>query len=356
MGVQADMKLRIGVLAPISHAIPPPSYGPWETVAYELVEGLSDLGHDVTVFGPQGTESSAHRVVATVPRPLDHPGMNSRLWEERHIAIAADMAAADEFDLLHSHLHVHALGYSRLLKCPLVTTLHGVASNPEVGNMLLAYRAEPFVSISNAERSFRPELNYIATVYNGIDTSALAMRSAKDDYLAFAGRIAPEKGPDLAIAAARSSGRRLLIAGPVEDIHQGYFDAHIRPHLGGDLEYLGNLERKSLIDLLGGAAALLMPLRWDEPFGLIVIEAMATGTPVIAWRRGAMPEIVIHGETGFLVDSVSEAVTAVASLDQIHPAACRQRVVRTFDRRTMAIGYSTVYGELLEQSPPVGRI
>lgn len=350
------MKLRIGVLAPISHALPPPSYGPWEAVAYELVEGLSQLGHDVTLFGPEGTRSSAQRVVATVPEPLDRPGMNSRLWEERHIAIAADMAAAGEFDLLHSHLHVHALGYSRLLKCPLMTTLHGVASNPEVANMLLAYRAEPFVSISNAERSFRPELNYLATVYNGIDTSAFALRPAKDDYLAFAGRIAPEKGPDLAIAAARGSGRRLLMAGPVEAIHQEYFDAHIKPHLGGDIEYLGNLERKGLIDLLGGAAALVMPLRWDEPFGLVVIEAMATGTAVIAWRRGAMPEIVIHGETGFLVDSVSEAVTAVASLPEIHPAACRQRVAQRFDRRTMAIGYSNVYGELLEQSPPAGRI
>ena len=344
------MSLRIGLLAPIFHALPPPSYGPWERVAYELVEGLTELGHEVTLFAPDGTETSAYRLVTTAPRPLDVPGMNSRLWEERHIAMAAAMAASGEFDLLHSHLHVHALGYSRLLGCPMVTTLHGAAWNREVRSMLLAYTAEPFVSISKAERSFRPELNYVATVHNGINAAAFPLRRFKDDYLAFAGRIAPEKGPDLAIAVARRSGRRLLLAGPVEARHQDYFDSQIQPHLNQrDISYLGNLEQGDLVDVLGRASALLMPLRWDEPFGLIVVEAMAMGTPIIAWKRGAMPEIVRHGESGFLVNSVGEAVTAVTWLSAIDPVACRNRVLGRFDRRAMAAGYSTVYARLLER-------
>ena len=344
------MSLRIGMLAPISHPIPPPTYGPWERVTYELVEGLTELGHEVTLFATEEAETSAHRLVTTSLHPLDGSGLNSRLWEERHVAIAAEVAASEQFDVLHSHLHVHALGYSRLLGCPMVSTLHGVAWNRDVGEMLLRYRAEPFVSISDAERAFRPELNYVGTVYNGINTAAFPFKSSKDDYLAFAGRIAPEKGPDLAIEVARRSERPLLVFGLVETIHQDYFDTQIRPHIAdGHIEYLGTLDQKEVNDVLGNASALLMPLRWDEPFGLIVAEAMAMGTPVIAWNRGAMPELIAAGETGFLVGSVEAGAAAVNHLGQIDPAACRQRVLRLFDRRVMATGYANVYASLLAE-------
>jgi glycosyltransferase involved in cell wall biosynthesis len=216
--------------------------------------------------------------------------------------------------------------------------------------MLLQYRAEPFVSISDAERAFRPELNYVGTVYNGINTAAFPFKSSKDDYLAFAGRIAPEKGPDLAIEVARRTGRPLFAFGPVDTIHQDYFDTRIRPHIAaGHIEYLGTLDQKEVNDVLGNASALLMPLRWDEPFGLIVAEAMAMGTPVIAWNRGAMPELIRDGETGFLVDSVEAGASAVNNLGQIDSADCRERVLRLFDRRVMATGYTDVYASLLAE-------
>lgn len=342
------MKLRVGMLGPISHPIPPPSYGPWERVTYELVEGLEELGHEVTLFGPEGTKSSASRLVATCPHSLDKGGLDSRLWEERHIAIAMEMAHSGAFDLVHSHLHVHALGYSRLLPCPMVNTLHGVASHEPHRPILDAYREQPYVSISNAERGFLPGLNYVATVYNGIRVEDFPLDTTSAGYLAFVGRLAPEKAADLAIAVAQRSDRRLLLAGEVEPKYRDFFAAEIEPKLtDGKIEYLGSLGRPEITALVSGAAGLLMPLRWDEPFGLVVTEALSCGTPVIAWRRGAMPEIIRHEETGFLVDNVDEAVAAVARLDEIDPLVCRRHVEQNFSRQTMAAGYAAAYRTLL---------
>ncbi len=329
--------MRIGLLAPISHPIPPPGYGPWERVAYEEAEGLVELGHEVTLFAPEGTKTSA-KLFATVPHSLDQAGVDARTTEEAHIFTAVDRAIEGGIDVLHSHLHVHVLGFARHLPVPLITTLHGVAWDPATHPLLRRYASERFVSISNSERQMLPELNYIATVYNGLNFTDHPINLERAEHLLFAGRIAPEKAPDLAIALAEATGRPLRIAGSIEERYRDFFEAEVAPHLGGGIEYLGPMGRLELAAELSLAAALVMPLRWPEPFGLVVIEAMATGTPVIAWRQGAMPEVV-GPEAGFLVDDLSGAKVALSRIDQIDPEAAGAYVRRRFSRSAMARGY-----------------
>ncbi len=336
--------MRIGMLAPISHPYPPPGYGPWERVAHDLTEALVAAGHDVTLFAPAGSRTAA-RLVATVPAPG-----GGRLAEEEHLAVTMEAAAAGAVDVLHSHLHVHALAFAGLVPCPIVTTLHGAAWNEEHHGLLRRHRGEPFVSLSDAERRFLPELNYVATVPNGIRVGEFPLGDGGGGYLAFVGRMAPEKAPELAVEVARRAGMPLRMAGVVEPKHQNFFDAAVRPGLGGPVEYVGPLERPELAALLRGAAGLVMPLRWEEPFGLVVVEALASGTPVAAWRRGAMPEIVHDGETGFVVDGVEEAVAAVGKLGDLDRRACRADAARRFSDAAMAAGYAAVYERVLTPS------
>ncbi|MHC4974172.1 MAG: glycosyltransferase family 4 protein [Planctomycetota bacterium] len=358
--------MRIGILAPISWPLPPPGYGPWEQVAFNLTEGLVARGHDVTVFAAAGSDVSA-RLVAPCPHPLEAwpeeerrrpqsydagTGLlegppSGRTYEELHIATCMERAAAGEFDVVHSHLHVHALVYGRLIPCPLVTTLHGSAWSRASHPVLKAYREFPFVSLSDAEREFLPELNYVATVGNGIRVDRFAFQAKKEDFLLYAGRFAPEKGPDLAIDAARRAGKRLLLAGKLEPQYQEYFDTEIAPHLGDAVEYVGDLSQRELAGYYRRAAAVLFLARWSEPFGLVAVEAQACGTPVIATRRGGPAETVVDGETGFLVDDPAEAAAAVARLETIDPAACRRNVVERFSAEQMARGYEAVYEMLV---------
>ncbi len=338
--------MRIGMLAPISHPYPPPGYGPWERVAHDLTEALVAAGHDVTLFAPAGSQTAA-RLVPTAPEPG-----GCRLAEEEHLAVAMAAAAGGALDVLHSHLHVHALAFAPLLPCPIVTTLHGAAWNEEHHRLLRRHAARPFVSLSDAERRFLPELNYVATVPNGIRVQDFPLGDGAGGYLAFVGRMAPEKAPELAVEVARQAGIPLRMAGIVEPQHQEFFDVAVRPGLVGGVEYTGPLERPELARLLAGAAGLVMPLRWDEPFGLVVVEALAAGTPVVAWRRGAMPEIVRHGETGFVVDGVTGAAAAVAKRADLDRAACRADAERRFGDAAMAAGYAAAYERVLSSRSP----
>ena len=351
------------MLAPISWPLPPTGYGPWELVAHNLTEELVKLGHHVTLFAAGGTKSSAEIVITTPhametwpeseksrPRKFDtQSGLlegppDGRVLEQLHIATCMQRAAAGEFDVVHSHLHVHALMFGRLIKCPLVTTLHGSAWVRATHPALLAYKDLPFVSLSDAERQFLPELNYVATVHNGIRLEDFPFEPDKDDYLLFAGRLSPEKGPDTAIEIAKRSGRRLLMAGLIEPQYQDFFDTKVKPHIDGrEIEFLGLLSQKDLAPVYRKAAAVLFPIKWCEPFGLVAVEAQASGTPIIATRFGALPEIIREGETGFVVDSVEEAIMATEKLGTISPQACRANAESRFSAATMAKGYEQAY-------------
>lgn len=342
------MKPRVAMVAPITHPYPPPSYGPWERVTHDLTEQLVLLGHDVTLFAPKGSETTAN-LVETVDLPLMGGLGDPRLEEEKHLAIAMEAVAQGGFDVVHSHLHVHALVFSRMLPSPMLTTLHGSAWDPAHHDLLRRYAEMPFVSISHVERSLLPELNYVATISNGIRVDDIPIGDGQGGYLAYAGRLAPEKGPDLAIDVALATGLPLRIAGPVEEQHRGFFDEIIGKAPPG-VEYLGELDRRELWALLGGAVALLMPLRWPEPFGLVVAESLAAGTPVIAWRMGAMPEIIEEGITGRLVDTTDDAVGAVRQIDHLSRVGCRHAAETRFSDRVMARFYSATYSSLLSQT------
>jgi glycosyltransferase involved in cell wall biosynthesis len=320
-------------------------------VAHDLAEALVSLGHEVTVFAPAGSTTSA-RLVETVAGPLDSTGADPRLAEEMHLAIAIEAARDLRFDVIHSHLHVHALVYSRLLPVPLLTTLHGAAWDGANHPLLLRYAEMPFVSISDSERNFLPQLNYIATIPNGIRTGEIPVGPGRGGYLVFAGRMAPEKGPDLAIEVALAADLPLRLAGFVEDRHREFFEDTMARSRSKSVEYLGVLDREDLWRLLGDAKALVMPLRWDEPFGLVVVESLATGTPVVAWRMGAMPEIIEPDVTGFLVDDVAEAVDAIGTLGDISREDCRTAAETRFADRVMASAYSELYSALARPSGP----
>lgn len=345
--------MRIALLAPISHAVPPTGYGPWERVVADLAAGLVQAGHEVTVFAAGGSHAGT-TVVATTPAPLDSWQSDHvpepRIWEEIHIAEAARQARAGRFEVVHNHLHVHALGYAEHLPCPVVTTLHGVGWNRAVHPALDRYRELPFVSISDAERRFFPGLRYVATVHNGVDSQAFPPGAGDGGYLLFAGRMSPEKAPHLAVQAAIQAGRRLLLAGPVEGRHRAYFESQVSPLLDGDRVHLGPVDSDGMGELYRGAEALLMPLEWDEPFGLVAAEALMSGTPVVGWRRGALPELIEDGSTGFLVDSVDQAVGALTRVGRLDRMSCRRVAESRFDRRVMAAGYVEAYTRVLAGS------
>lgn len=354
------------MLAPISWPIPPTGYGPWEMVASNITEGLVRLGHEVTLFAAAGSRTSA-RLVETVPHALstwpraerERPrtydpstGLlegppDGRVLEQLHVATCMDRAAAGEFDVVHSHLHVHALGYGRLIPCPLVSTLHGAAWVRSAHPIFKAYRDLPFVSLSNAERQLLPELNYVATVYNGIPLDAFPFEADKEDYLLFAGRLSPEKGPAEAIEVARRSGRRLIIAGMIEEQYRDYYEAKVAPHIDGkNIEYLGLLSQDELAPVYRKAAAVLFMINWCEPCSMVGIEAQASGTPLIGTQYGYLPEIIVDGQTGFLVETIDDAVNAVGRLGTLDPIRCRQNVEARFSAPVMAKGYEEVYRSL----------
>ena len=338
-----DKKMKIALLSPIAWRTPPRAYGPWEQVVSLLAEGLVERGLNVTLFATADSRTRA-RLHAVCPRPYgEDKSIDPKVWECLHISELFEHA--DEFDIIHNHFDFLPLAWTRLVNTPVVSTIHGFSSP----NILPVYEKYNdgvyYVSISDADRS--PALDYTATVHHGIDLAQFTFRETPQDYLLFFGRIHPDKGASAAIEIARAAGLPLIMAGLIQD--EGYFSTQVAPHLdGAQIKYVGCVGPAERDRLLGGARALLHPISFAEPFGLSVAEAMACGTPAIAYPRGSMPEIIRHGETGFLVADVQEAVRAVAHLGDLSRQACRREAEVRFSVARMVDDYIRVYEQILD--------
>ncbi|MEH3107932.1 MAG: glycosyltransferase family 4 protein [Sphingomonas fennica] len=334
--------MKIAMLSSISWATPPRAYGPWELVTSLLTEALVARGVEVTLFATQDSHT-AGTLAGPVPAPYsEDPSIDAKVWEAMHIAACFERAA--EFDIIHNQADFVPLAFSRLVETPVVTTIHGFSSD----RILPIFRSYAdrvhYVAISAADR--HPALPYAATIHHGIPVDDFPLDPAGSDDLLFFGRIHPDKGAHHAIAAARAAGRRLVMAGIVQD--QGYFEREVQPHLAaGDVDYIGPVGGQRRVETLGRAAALLHLIEFEEPFGLSVVEAMACGTPVIATRRGSMPELIEDGVNGFLIDDPAEAPAAIARLGAIDRAAARARVVERFSIDRMAEAYIALYRRIL---------
>jgi glycosyltransferase involved in cell wall biosynthesis len=337
--------LRIGVLAPIAWRVPPRHYGPWEQFASLLTEGLVARGFDVTLFAT-GDSITRARLVGTAPAGYaEDTTVDAKVWEALHIAAAFERA--DEFDVIHNGFDFLPLSFSRLVTTPVVTTIHGFSSEKIVPVYERYNDIAHYVAISDADRDDR--LEYAATIHHGIDFGEFDLGTGEGGYLLFFGRIHPDKGTAEAIDVAEYLGMPLLIAGIVQD--SDYYERFVEPRLDGvRVRYVGPVGRERRAEVLGGATALLHLIDFDEPFGFSVVEAMACGTPVVARRRGSMPEIIRHAENGFLVDSVDDAVAGVRAAETLHREAVRASVEERFDVERMVDDYAALYGRVAERA------
>jgi glycosyltransferase involved in cell wall biosynthesis len=330
--------MKIGVIASIAHRLPPANYGPWEQIASTLTEGFVARGHEVTLFATANSTTSAE-LHGTAPAGYEEDDqVDAKVAEALHNAAAFERAA--EFDVLANHFDFMPLSYSRLVSTPMVTTIHGFSS-PKIVPVYQAYNdIAHYVAISDANR--HPDLRYDATIHHGIDISQFTFQPEPGEYLLFLGRIHPDKGTHLAIEVAKQARLPLIIAGIVQD--QAYFREVVQPHVDGvEVSYIGPVGPAERDALLGGARALLHLISFAEPFGLSVIESLATGTPVIATPLGSLPELLDDRLTGVFVGSVAAGVKAVQELGGIDRSVCRAEAVRRFSADRMIAEYLTLF-------------
>jgi glycosyltransferase involved in cell wall biosynthesis len=338
--------MRIAVIAPPWYPVPPNGYGGIEWVVALLADGLTDRGHEVTLFAPPGSETEAELV-----RPLPEVPPEELIgdpWYEAAHAVSAYQRGS-EFDLLHDHTGPVGASIGAISDCPTVHTLHGPFTDQTAMLYRRIAREHWFVAISQHQQTTGPpNLRWGGVVYNGIPMDRYPFREDKDDFLFFLGRADEEKAPHLAIQAARRAGRRLVMCATTKNERErDYWAANVEPILGDDVEVRGECDQEQKTELLARAAALLFPIQWAEPFGLVMTEAMACGTPVIAWRNGSVPEVVADGETGVVVDSVEEMAAAVDRLRELDPHTMRARVKERFSAEAMVAGYEGVYQRVL---------
>jgi len=333
------------VLASIAHSVPPRSYGPWEQVASTLTEGLVARGHDVTLFATADSATSAHLHAEAPAGYEEDPDVDAKVSEALHIA--AVFERADEFDVISNQFDFLPLAFSRLVRTPVVTTVHGFSSE----RIVPVYRAYDdiahYVSISDSDR--HPSLHYAATIHHGIELERFSVGAGDGGYLLFLGRIHPDKGTATAIDVAARAGVPLVIAGVVQD--EDYFADEVAPRIDGtSVTFVGPVGPAERDRLLGGAMALLHLIDFDEPFGLSVVESLATGTPVIANARGSMPELLDDGVTGFLVRGADDAVAAVGRLDRLDRAVCRRTAQTRFSAERMVADYEALFARVAAAS------
>jgi glycosyltransferase involved in cell wall biosynthesis len=336
--------MKVAVLSPVAWRTPPRHYGPWEQIASNIAEGLIKKGVEVTLFAT-GDSITAGTLEAVCETGYEEDrNQDAKVLECLHISNV--MEKASQFDLIHNNFDFLPLTYSALIKTPVITTIHGFSSSRIIPVYKKYNASSNYVSISNADRN--AELTYLATVYNGLDTRDFSFTAQADNYLLYFGRIHHDKGTAEAIEIARKTNRRLLIAGIIQDAN--YYREKVEPFIDNEqIVYVGHAGPDKRKDLLGNATALLHPINFNEPFGMSVAEAMICGTPVIAFNRGSMAELIKDSETGFLVNTIDEAVEAVNKLPAINRANCRDWATAQFSSEKMVDDYYKLYQHILER-------
>jgi glycosyltransferase involved in cell wall biosynthesis len=332
--------MKIAVLSPVAWRTPPRHYGPWEQIASNIAQGLVALGEEVTLFATGDSITSGKLASICESGYEEDRTQDAKVLECLHISNL--MERAGEFDIIHNNFDFLPLTYSRLIKTPMITTIHGFSSQKIVPVYKKYNNTSHYVSISNADRS--PELNYLATVYNGLNVNHFEFSDTPNDYLLYFGRIHPDKGTAEAIQISIKTKRRLLIAGIIQD--EGYYREKVEPFLNEQIRFIGQAGPEQRNQLLGKALALLHPINFAEPFGMSVAEAMLCGTPVIAFNKGSMPELIKDRQTGFLVSNVDEAVEAVARLSTIKRVDCHEWAKSQFSKEKMVGDYWGLYQKI----------
>ncbi len=347
--------MRIAMVSPLYESVPPKLYGGTERVVSYLTEELVRIGHDVTLFASGDSVTSANLV----------PGCSRALRLDKrcvdplapHFVMMEEVfRRAEDFDIVHFHIDYLHFPLSRRLHIPNVTTLHGRLDIADLQPLYREYCSMPLVSISNAQRQPLSWCNWVGTVYHGLPLDLHSLQPNRGNYLAFLGRISPEKGCDWAIEIARRAGMPIKIAAKIDNSDRTYFEQVVKglfalPHV----EYVGEIDESQKQDFLGNAYATLFPIDWPEPFGLVMIESMSVGTPVVAFSCGSVPEIMEHGQTGWVVNDIDEAVEAVEKVELVDRAQCRAIFEERFSSRRMAQDYLKVYGQIIDSASRIGR-
>jgi glycosyltransferase involved in cell wall biosynthesis len=342
--------MKIAQVAPLAESVPPQLYGGTERVVAYLADELVRLGHDVTLFASADSKTSA-RLVPVWPRALRLDGTCRDSLVPHMLLLEAVVQRAVEFDVIHFHTAPLHFPLVRRLRTPHVTTLHGRLDMPELQPLFDEFRDTPVVSISRAQQEPLPQADWIGTVYHGLPEDLLRFHPEPGAYLAFVGRISPEKRVDRAIAIATACGKPLKIAAKVDPADREYFERDIRPLLDNPLvDYVGEIAESQKAAFLGGATALLFPIDWPEPFGLVMIEALACGAPVVAFRRGSVPEVIDDGETGFIVDTLDDAIRATRDVERLDRRWCRETFERRFSVTRMSEDYLALYEQMMSQN------
>ncbi|AKG20347.1 glycosyltransferase family 4 protein [Calothrix sp. 336/3] len=341
--------MRIAQIAPLWETVPPPAYGGIELVVALLTDELVRRGHEVTLFA-SGDSTTLAQLESVHPRALRLDPTVKECGIYEMLQLSSVYEKAQEFDIIHSHMGCAALPYAGLVKTPTVHTLHGIFT-PDNEKMFTHAKNQPYVSISDAQREGRLGLNCVATVYNGIDINSHKFYPQPDatPYLAFLGRISPEKGPHLAIEIAKKSGWQLKMAGKVDVVDVEYFEQEIKPYIDGEqIQYLGEANHTQKNALMGGAVATLFPITWREPFGLVMVESMAAGTPVIGMNLGSTAEVIAHGKSGYICENIDDCIHAIDLAVKLNRHQVREYVEKRFGVKQMADGYEAVYRQILQ--------
>jgi len=341
--------MRIAILAPLWKTVPPQKYGGTELVASLLADSLVELGHDVTLYACKGSVTKA-KLVEVIDQPMYDilGGFNFssiQFYDLMEIKMAFDAAKNGDYDIIHNHMSMHIAAFGNISPVPMVTTNHS-SIPPDFEPLAKLTKDENFISISDSQRLMAPYLNYVGTVYHGIDTAQFEYSLTPSDYLLYLATMSKEKGVDRAIEIAQKTGKKMIMAGDIRN--QDYFDNEVKPLIDGQqIIYLGEVDANKKKELMKDAKAYVFPIRWSEAFGLTVAESLASGTPVIAYPNGSLPEIIDDGKTGFLVNSVNQAVEAVNKIDSLSRQDCRNQAVKRFDRIVMAQNHINLYEKIV---------